>query len=211
MSHARGSLVEIETQLLIAEDLGYVPSAKGNALLRQAAELGRILNGLIYKRIYKRICQEHCSPFAGCAGLFRDIQPLSPWKTLVWCPAPGLFHRSSCIFFSSDDAGQFRNAFKPCGCMVATMDLSEALGLVLFRVVRRGIGITRRLSVSDTCAAYRPLGCSPSNPSVSRTNRPPPEKEAGGDGKGSSPETLKRLVLLVSQRRSFLLSSTGSR
>src|SRR5438046_6671638 len=60
--------------------------------------------------IYKRGCQEHFSPFAGCGGLFRDIQPLSSWKTLVWCPAPGLFHRSSCIFFSSDDADQFRNA-----------------------------------------------------------------------------------------------------
>jgi hypothetical protein len=60
--------------------------------------------------IYKRICQEHFSPFAGNAGLVRDIQPLSPWKTLAWCPAPGLFHRSSCIFFSSDDADQFRNA-----------------------------------------------------------------------------------------------------
>src|SRR6266852_8000002 len=100
----------------------------------------------------ERGCQEHFSPSAGCAGLFRDIQPLSPWKTLVWCPAPGLFHRSSCIFFSSDDADQFRNAFKPYGCRVATMDLSEARGLVLFRVVRRGIGITRRLSVTDTCA-----------------------------------------------------------
>ena len=154
-----------------------------------------------------------CSPkganSAGCAGLFRDIQPLSPWKTLVWCPVPGLFHRSSCIFFSSD-ADQFRNAFKPYGCMVATMDLSEARGLVLFRVVRRGIEISRRLSVTDTLSAYRRLGCSPSNPSVSRTNRPPPEKESGGDGKGSSPETLKRLVLLVSRRRSFLPSSTES-
>src|SRR6266851_10404871 len=105
-----------------------------------------------YRLLYKRGCQEHFSPSAGCAGLFRDIQPLSPWKTLVWCPAPGLFHRSSCIFFSSDDADQFRNAFKPYGCRVATMDLSEARGLVLFRVVRRGIGITRRLSVTDTCA-----------------------------------------------------------
>src|SRR5260370_21474007 len=60
--------------------------------------------------IYKRGWQEHFAPSAGCVGLFRDIQPLSPWKTLVWCPAPGLFHRSSCIFFSSDDADQFRNA-----------------------------------------------------------------------------------------------------
>jgi hypothetical protein len=32
--------------------------------------------------IYKRGCQEHFSPYAGGADLFRDIQPLSPWKTL---------------------------------------------------------------------------------------------------------------------------------
>jgi four helix bundle protein len=46
LSHARGSLVEIDTQLMIAEDLGYLPSAKSDTLLREAAELGRILNGL---------------------------------------------------------------------------------------------------------------------------------------------------------------------
>src|SRR2546425_4069936 len=62
-------------------------------------------------------------------------------------------------------------------CTVATMDLSEARGLVLFRVVRRGIGISRRLSASGTLGAYRRLGCSPSNPSVSRTNGPPPEED----------------------------------
>jgi hypothetical protein len=39
--------------------------------------------------IYKRGCQEHFSPYAGGADLFRDIQPLSPWKTVVWCPALG--------------------------------------------------------------------------------------------------------------------------
>src|ERR1700730_12437684 len=61
--------------------------------------------------------------------------------------------------------------------MLATMDLSEARGLVLFRVVREGIGISRRLSADGTLCAYRPLGCSPSNPSVSRTNQPPPEED----------------------------------
>jgi len=69
------------------------------------------LRGFECKRlIYKRICPEHFSFFAGNAGLVRDIQTLSPWKTLVWWPVVGLFHRSSCIFFSSDDADQFRNA-----------------------------------------------------------------------------------------------------
>src|SRR3984893_3341942 len=32
------------------------------------------------------------------------------------------------------------------------MDLSEARGLVLFRVIREGIGITQRLSATGTCA-----------------------------------------------------------
>jgi four helix bundle protein len=47
LSHARGSLVEIETQLTIAQNLGYLPAQQSNALLGKAAEVGRILNGLI--------------------------------------------------------------------------------------------------------------------------------------------------------------------
>jgi four helix bundle protein len=47
LSHARGSLVEIETQLMIARNLGYVPAKQIKALLEQTAELGKVLNGLI--------------------------------------------------------------------------------------------------------------------------------------------------------------------
>lgn len=47
LSQARGSLVEAETQLLIAKGLGYVPEKDTQDLLNQAAELGRILNGLV--------------------------------------------------------------------------------------------------------------------------------------------------------------------
>lgn len=46
LSHARGSLVEIETQL-IAQNLGYLLAGQSQNLLKQASELGRILNGLI--------------------------------------------------------------------------------------------------------------------------------------------------------------------
>ena len=88
----------------------------------------------------------------------------------------GLIHLSRCIFISSDDADRVLKLASRVVVRVATMDLSEARGLVLFRVVRRGIGISRRLS-AIALYAYRPLGCSPSNPSVSRTNQPPPEKE----------------------------------
>ncbi len=47
LSQARGSLVEIETQLTIAQNLEYLPAKQVQVLLSQAAELGRILNGLI--------------------------------------------------------------------------------------------------------------------------------------------------------------------
>ena len=47
LSQARGSLVEIETQLLIARNLKYLPPVKADILLAAAEELGRILNGLI--------------------------------------------------------------------------------------------------------------------------------------------------------------------
>ena len=46
LGRARGSLVEIETELLIAQNLKYISSEQGERLLDKAAELGRILNGL---------------------------------------------------------------------------------------------------------------------------------------------------------------------
>jgi len=45
--HARGSLLELETQLLIARGLEYLQRAKADMLLAAADELGRVLNGLI--------------------------------------------------------------------------------------------------------------------------------------------------------------------
>jgi len=47
LSHARGSLVEIETQLIIAQNPNYLSMQQGQFLLAKAAELGKILNGLI--------------------------------------------------------------------------------------------------------------------------------------------------------------------
>ena len=43
---SRGSLVELETQLMIAHSLGYLSDSDERALLKQTSELGRILNGL---------------------------------------------------------------------------------------------------------------------------------------------------------------------
>src|ERR1700756_771796 len=92
------------------------------------------------------------------------------------------------------------------------MDLSEARGLVLFRVVREGIGITRRLSALWALPAYRPLGYSLSNPSVSRTDRPPPEKESLEMERGSHPRRSSglRLQFLDVEAFSFLPYCQGN-
>lgn len=46
LGRARGSLVEVETQVLIDQNLKYISDEHGQKLLAQAAELGRVLNGL---------------------------------------------------------------------------------------------------------------------------------------------------------------------
>ena len=47
LSHSRGSLVEIETQILISRNLGYAHPKECENILDATAELGKILNGLI--------------------------------------------------------------------------------------------------------------------------------------------------------------------
>ena len=44
--NARGSLLEVETQLEIALNLGYFPKEIANQLHAKTAELGKIINGL---------------------------------------------------------------------------------------------------------------------------------------------------------------------
>jgi four helix bundle protein len=47
LGRARGALVEVETQLLIAQNLNYFSAEQGQQLLNKAADVGKILNGLI--------------------------------------------------------------------------------------------------------------------------------------------------------------------
>ena len=47
LRNARGSMVEVETQLLIARNLGYLEETAARTLLAQTAELGRILKALL--------------------------------------------------------------------------------------------------------------------------------------------------------------------
>jgi len=47
LRHARGSLAEIETQVLIAHQRNYLPDATMTQLTQKLDEMGRILSGLI--------------------------------------------------------------------------------------------------------------------------------------------------------------------
>lgn len=47
LRHARGSLAEIETQVLIAQQRNYLSAVSAEKLSQQLDELGRILSGLI--------------------------------------------------------------------------------------------------------------------------------------------------------------------
>lgn len=49
LGQARGSLYEIETQLELAENLRYLTRSQLDQLLSESAEVGRMLNGLLYK------------------------------------------------------------------------------------------------------------------------------------------------------------------
>jgi four helix bundle protein len=47
LGHALGSVMEIETQILIAEELKYLNKEQSASLLERTAEVGKILNGLL--------------------------------------------------------------------------------------------------------------------------------------------------------------------
>jgi len=47
LGHARGSLLEVETQIFIATNLGYLNQSQAGPLFNRVSEIGRILNGLI--------------------------------------------------------------------------------------------------------------------------------------------------------------------
>ena len=47
LQHARGSLAELETQIIIAGRLNYLTSQNSQGLLQHSSDLGKIMNGLI--------------------------------------------------------------------------------------------------------------------------------------------------------------------
>jgi four helix bundle protein len=47
LRHSAGALAELETQLLLAERLGYTDLQSAEGLLKQVHEVGKIVNGLV--------------------------------------------------------------------------------------------------------------------------------------------------------------------
>ena len=47
LHHSRGSLAEVETQIIIAQNLGYLNAAETEPVMKIIAEVGRLLNGLL--------------------------------------------------------------------------------------------------------------------------------------------------------------------
>jgi four helix bundle protein len=47
LGHSRGSLVEVETQILISQRLGYLEPSQSTSLLKLTTEIAKILNGLL--------------------------------------------------------------------------------------------------------------------------------------------------------------------
>ena len=47
LSKARGSLMEVETQILIAHELGFVAKAEADTLIALTSKVGQLLNGLM--------------------------------------------------------------------------------------------------------------------------------------------------------------------
>lgn len=47
LSQARGSLYELQTQIELANDLGFAPKSKAEPLMREAAEIAAMIHGLL--------------------------------------------------------------------------------------------------------------------------------------------------------------------
>jgi four helix bundle protein len=54
LGHARGSLMEVETYVLLARELGYLEPDPSEKLLTASAEVGKILNGLLNSLVRER-------------------------------------------------------------------------------------------------------------------------------------------------------------
>jgi four helix bundle protein len=62
VGHARGSLLEIETQLIIANRLGYLGTIDTDALLEVTTHVGKLVNGLMRSLTKATPFEKICDP-----------------------------------------------------------------------------------------------------------------------------------------------------
>jgi len=62
LGQARGSLVELETQILISEMIGYLDLNQSQSLRRSVEEVSRILNGLITSIANRKLAKANKFP-----------------------------------------------------------------------------------------------------------------------------------------------------
>lgn len=56
---ARGSLLELETQILIAQELNYIPLMESESLQESTGQIGKMLNGLVQAITQHTTCSRH--------------------------------------------------------------------------------------------------------------------------------------------------------
>jgi four helix bundle protein len=71
---ARGSLLELETQLIISTPAGYMPQEECDRLRARSAEIGRMLNGLV-NRFQSATNQESLTKKFEAAQVCKDLRP----------------------------------------------------------------------------------------------------------------------------------------
>jgi len=129
------------------------------------------------------------SPCSLCERLGFVFLPSAPAVGLAWS-------HLSCIFNSvaTTPIGlrSWQAGWLPGG---QHMDLSEARGLVLFRVVREGIGITRRLSAAVGTSCLQAIRILTLEPEPLKNRSTTPEKESLEMERGSHPRRSSGLRL----------------
>ena len=166
-------------------------------------------------KFYKRKSQEKhftlrrkFSDFPACLIERGCFLPSAPWTrfgaqpiTAVWIFSPSGFHR---VFATKPVRSE---TDKQNGCQVPTMVLSEAHGLSLFRVIREGLGSSKRLCARGTqrLTSQCRLALEPE----CLKNRLTTAREIF-QGMKRTPETLKLFVVSDVGRRTRLLSSRRS-
>lgn len=78
LSIAYGSLLELETQLMIAVRLNYLAPEKCKEILKVAGEVGRILNGLMSSLVRQFNTGHRPLDTAHCSLLMSQIKPFNP-------------------------------------------------------------------------------------------------------------------------------------